>query len=130
MKLCARCRVKKPLSQFHRQPSGPKGRHSYCKSCANKAQRVSRIKNVTPERKRAYQFMTRYGLTIAQVSALLAAQGGRCAICRRKDVRFCVDHNHKTKKTRGILCHRCNVGLGFMESMGVKKALSYLERTA
>jgi hypothetical protein len=45
----------------------------------------------------------------------LKKQGGRCAICRRKPEPgevFHYDHDHKTKRFRGLLCHQCNHGLG------------------
>lgn len=51
-----------------------------------------------------------YGLTASEYSALLEAQGGRCAICRArpKSKRLAVDHDHKSGAVRGLLCSRCN----------------------
>ena len=50
-----------------------------------------------------------YGLTIEQYDALLAAQGGRCAICvGERRYRLNVDHDHATGLVRGLLCRRCN----------------------
>lgn len=51
-----------------------------------------------------------YGLTGADYDALLAAQGGRCAICRQKPgkKRLAVDHDHKTGAVRGLICARDN----------------------
>lgn len=51
-----------------------------------------------------------YGLTPDEYSALLAAQGGKCAICRArpKSKRLAVDHDHKSGAVRGLLCSRCN----------------------
>lgn len=48
---------------------------------------------------------------------MLADQEGRCAICRGTSFgRYGtprVDHDHgPTKHVRGLLCDRCNVGLG------------------
>lgn len=57
-----------------------------------------------------------YGITKEQYDKLYAAQGGRCAICRRATGaarRLAVDHNHKTGEVRGLLCKPCNrYGLG------------------
>ncbi|HEY7664355.1 MAG TPA: endonuclease VII domain-containing protein [Xanthobacteraceae bacterium] len=54
----------------------------------------------------------RYGLSLADYRAILARQGNACAICRRSDRRLCIDHCHATGKVRGLLCKRCNTGLG------------------
>lgn len=60
------------------------------------------------------------------------AQHDRCAICRKRSVRrFHVDHKHNTKRVRGLLCHKCNLGLGhFNDSLlRLRAAINYLERT-
>jgi Recombination endonuclease VII len=41
------------------------------------------------------------------------AQDGMCAICGRKRRRLCVDHCHRHGHLRGLLCGRCNSGVGF-----------------
>lgn len=50
-----------------------------------------------------------------EVDELLAAQGGVCAICRRRpdrDASLHVDHCHATGRIRGILCLNCNQAIG------------------
>jgi hypothetical protein len=42
---------------------------------------------------------------------MIAAQGGKCAVCRKADPEH-VDHDHATNKVRGILCFNCNQALG------------------
>lgn len=84
-------------------------------------------------RQKAYILKVRYGLTLEDFATLLAAQGGRCAICQIPldgDRRPDVDHDHMTKRVRGILCHNCNVGLGgFHDSpTALRAAANYLER--
>jgi hypothetical protein len=53
-----------------------------------------------------------YGITLEQYDMLLAYQGGCCAICRRPaasvPTRLNVDHDHKTRQVRGLLCPWCN----------------------
>lgn len=49
--------------------------------------------------------------------SMLDQQGRRCAICETiADMKavfaFCVDHDHKTGKVRGLLCRRCNLLIG------------------
>jgi hypothetical protein len=44
--------------------------------------------------------------------------------------RLVVDHNHKTGMIRGLLCHRCNTGLGHFEEKIdlLHNAIEYLRR--
>lgn len=66
-----------------------------------------------------------YGITKQQYDALLVKQGNRCPICKTDDpgkhprkndtVNWHVDHDHKTGQVRGLLCFRCNAGLGHMK---------------
>jgi len=47
---------------------------------------------------------------------MLTMQKKRCAICKKKRPQnqrnLAVDHCHKSGKIRGLLCSRCNIGLG------------------
>lgn len=59
-----------------------------------------------------------YGLTQADWDALVRKQRDRCAICQTdrpggRGERWHIDHDHVTGQVRGLLCHRCNMGVGF-----------------
>ncbi len=71
----------------------------------------------------------KYGISLAEFDRLLAEQDGACAICgRTSDETLCVDHCHQTHKIRGLLCRRCNAGLGCYDddSEFMSKAAAYL----
>ena len=75
----------------------------------------------------------RYGITLDDYGRILAEQDGRCAICgghqSKQKHRLSVDHDHATGEIRGLLCTRCNVFLGRIESPEglLNKALEYLK---
>lgn len=74
----------------------------------------------------------RFGLTLAQYEDMRAAQNCRCAICRAHKPGgkgdWHVDHDHRTKRVRGLLCQNCNIGLGnFKDSPArLNAAINYL----
>ena len=65
---------------------------------------------------------------------LLLKQGNRCAICRTAEPmghgKWCIDHDHKNGRIRGLLCHSCNVGIGFLadDPERLRRAAEYIER--
>lgn len=62
---------------------------------------------------------------------LLKRQKNKCAICgKRVGLSDCLDHCHKTKKNRGVLCRKCNLGLGHFgdNPRMLRKALKYLRK--
>lgn len=60
-------------------------------------------------KRKDYNLRKRYGITIEIFESILSAQGNVCAVCKQGDKVFCLDHNHKTLKIRGILCLNCNL---------------------
>jgi hypothetical protein len=62
----------------------------------------------------------------------LIEQNGLCAICNKIMTRPCQDHNHETKKSRDLLCHKCNVilGLSFENIEILANAIKYLQKHA
>lgn len=136
------------------------GLMSSCKECENKGTNEWRKKNpqkwrdycrkhyykskkdgkyykrasVHPVRRAIYRRKTRYGITEEQFKGFLKKQNNKCAICLKEldqdRKMFCVDHCHKTKIVRGLLCSRCNWGLGsFLDNTdSLKKAIEYINK--
>jgi hypothetical protein len=94
------------------------------------ATRTSR-KKAPPHVRRSQNLTTRYGIDQTDYDAMLAKQGGKCALCGGAMARPVVDHCHQSGAVRGILCHPCNIKLPVFEDMGwVMLAWAYLEGDA
>lgn len=146
MKTCSKCKVKKPLDQFHKKTKSQDGHTPECKDCAhlksafwyakNKEksnQRSKEWRKNNPEKKKANHLRLVYGLTQEEFDVKFVKQNGCCAICSRKllkDKHTHVDHCHSTNVVRGILCHYCNTAIGLFDDKvdSMKKAIQYLER--
>ena len=129
LRLCGKCGVSKPLTEFHKHKTGPHGLHCWCRTCCNVAQKVSRAKNGRPPTKARWNLKTRYNLTPDDVHAMRVAQGYVCAICLDPMAREVIDHNHETGQVRGLLCHGCNIKLPAVERAEYREAaLAYLAR--
>lgn len=133
MKTCTRCGLEKELSCFQtfNTPSGQKHR-ARCSACRNDDQK-ERYRN-NPSVHRAYLLKAKYGLTLDDYDQLVVQQNGQCAICGTTSPmghhkRFVVDHNHITGEVRGLLCSKCNAGLGnFSDNPALMlKAALYLD---
>lgn len=70
---------------------------------------------------------------VAEYMRMFELQGGRCKLCgiHRNDCKknLSVDHDHKTGKVRGLLCQKCNIGIGLLnhEILLLEKAITYLK---
>ena len=86
-------------------------------------------RHVDYRRKSAYKI--RYGITLEQYNEMFDKQKGKCAICKRHQKELtrtlCVDHNHKTKQVRGLLCVTCNTDVSVVENR-LEEMLKYLNK--
>lgn len=75
--------------------------------------------------------LKKHGLTPEYYGLLLRAQKGVCAICGEppKKRRLAIDHCHKTGRIRGLLCGRCNTGIGNLRENPrvLRAAIAYLQ---
>jgi hypothetical protein len=83
-----------------------------------------------------------YGISPLLQEQILRDQGGKCAICgdeihgytslkdKSKRTKACLDHDHETGEVRGLLCSRCNTGIGFLRDSPniVALAFEYLKK--
>jgi hypothetical protein len=98
VKICARCLTKRRNIEFSTDRSKLSGMQSYCKPC-----------KAISDRKRLY------GLEDDEFKALLTHQNNKCAVCQEQFVTTPhVDHSHDTGRVRGLLCLKCNRGVGLM----------------
>ena len=129
MKRCCRCKTEKPLDQFWKASNTYDGLDRRCQDCAYNLSNAWRLKNLekvaadqrrwreeNPGRVQESFRKRRYDVAHGWYAQTLAAQNGRCAICKSADAgnlgTFHVDHCHKTGAVRGLLCGNCNHLLG------------------
>lgn len=136
-KICSRCRASKQLQEYYRNKSYKNGRYSICIECCKKISRdlyrsdpnklkarrdKSHIKHPTS---RANTLMKhKYGITFDEFEKMLKKQNGVCGICGLPETRkhqsgtlkkLSIDHDHKTKIVRGLLCSACNHAIGLLK---------------
>lgn len=138
--LCRTCHSTFHHSSFPIRSTGDrKGNYrTSCRACCKKLQRrrwrrnnrfkttMDRInwqqKCKVSGKAREYKLKFNYGpnFTVAEFESLWDKQEGKCSICncqltlgRRGMKSIChIDHDHVTGSVRGLLCGKCNTGLG------------------
>jgi hypothetical protein len=118
MKRCSKCKIEKDETCFHREKSSKDGLRYNCKTCDWNRKKIQqqtpagRKKHAEAQRKS--NLKTRYGLTFEAYNKMFESQNGVCAICGKPEHTklLSVDHSHKTRKVRGLLCTGCNLVLG------------------
>lgn len=139
MKTCTKCKIEKPLSEFHRWSSTLDGYQYNCKSCKAAYRKKNDQLPHNLARSKAYHFKNKYCISLEEYELLLQEQNNRCAICKQEEsslgrsgkiLPLAVDHCHLTGRVRGLLCKNCNISLGNMEDSveRLSSAISYLQR--
>lgn len=151
MKTCLKCKQSKALGEFHKDVSEKDGLRIYCRHCCKEmwkpygdsnrdivsAQgKERRLK--TPEKLRASArrstLKCKYGLTEEAWRALLSRQENKCGCCGESfkpgPRQVAIDHCHKTGVVRGLLCMKCNTGLGQFKDSPERllRAVGYLKK--
>ncbi|MFI2349961.1 endonuclease VII domain-containing protein [Streptomyces sp. NPDC019443] len=93
--------------------------------------RLGELRECRAQRNRDSYFRRKYGLTQAELTQLIAEQGGVCVICLAAPAEH-VDHDHETGRVRGVLCFSCNAALGQFKDRpdAIRRAAAYVEGNA
>lgn len=87
-----------------------------------------------PDDSRAPARRSAHGVSADERDYIADLQGGACAICQRTGLRLELDHDHRhcpgregcRQCIRGLLCGRCNAGIGLIGDARVPELLRYL----
>ncbi len=147
-KVCSKCNVEKPFSDYYKDNLRKIGIRCKCKECCSKETRTWRDRNRSkynnyvaewraknPARQHATEIKRRYSLSVEDYNARLSEQLCKCKICGKqhdpsvKRGRLYVDHDHKSGDVRGLLCGACNSAIGYMnDDVEIfEKAIAYLK---
>lgn len=125
-KRCSKCQTEKPIDEFHRDKNRADGLACWCKDCVKRYSSSLRGKQTHMRAKKKnqkkhgkkYRLRHNYSITPGEHESMYARQNGCCGICgqqvKYEDVQ--TDHDHATGKVRGLLCHRCNLMVGYVEN--------------
>lgn len=146
MRKCSTCKIIKPFSEFPKNKYDKKYGFAWrCRKCSNEYNRqwqkdnkdkVARYyeKWITNNRKSQSNLkrLKNTGCTPEMFENFWKKQNGKCAICYKilkREKHANADHNHITKKVRGLLCPSCNRGLGYLkDNINIlENAINYLK---
>lgn len=105
--------------------NSPKGKEAQRRYAESEKGRITIKKHYTN-----YNLVRNYGITYEQYLERYNSQGGICPICKIFRLVLSVDHDHKTNKIRGLVCNKCNTGMGHLKDniKNLKNAIIYLEK--
>jgi DNA-directed RNA polymerase subunit RPC12/RpoP len=132
-KRCSGCRVEKNLSEFNKNKLGKFGVHNQCRQCARLWKPSPEALKISRQKTREWNRKKVSGFTPEDFENKLKEQGYKCAICgtdKPTSINWHADHCHETKTKRGVLCQKCNMGIGLFNDNTelMEKAIMYLNQ--
>ncbi len=130
-KNCNGCGDWKVFERFSKGKYSFQGHIACCKDCINEKRRIKALNPEFKLKEKERALKRSYNLTLKRFFELKMIQGNRCGSCGKEftdENGANVDHDHITLMIRGILCHKCNSGLGFIGDTieSVRALLKYL----
>jgi len=99
----------------------------YANNKEDKNKATTEYREQHPDLTRRVHYKAKYGITICDYQNMVHDQDNKCAICgKESEKRLQVDHDHTTGKVRGLLCGKCNRGLGNYDE-NIENLLSAIE---
>ena len=140
MKKCSKCEEILEECEFHKDKQKSDGLYPSCKSCMSKIYTTKEYKEVRKHPryakiKRDFKVKS-FGISVEEYEKMIELQENKCAICdvhhSELNKLLSVDHNHSTGKVRGLLCVRCNFGIGyFKENIKIlERAIEYVVKNS
>lgn len=132
-KICPKCSIEYPVSEFYKWKKHLK----WCKSCSKKhidAYRKTPQGKINSKKWGRITSWRKQGINITfdEYLSILSTQNSKCAICGVVDTELslAVDHDSVSGKIRGLLCKRCNQGIGLFNhnSNYLEEAAKYLRK--
>tara|TARA_R110000868_G_scaffold224991_1_gene477181 strand:- start:109 stop:537 length:429 start_codon:yes stop_codon:yes gene_type:complete len=127
---CTKCKEFKNQEEFYRDRQKLSGYRPDCKTCNKIKCKGWTHKN--PAQRRFNVLKSATGVNRDQYLEILKLQEGKCAICKMSiednNRNLSVDHCHVEKIVRGLLCTKCNFGIGYFndDEALLLKAIHYL----
>ena len=134
VKACNDCGTEKPLDEFARDRRNVDGLQRRCRECQRVRSalhyQATKADPIRSQRRLDKVLRSLYDLTVEEYNELLVKQEGRCKICRRPfDATPHLDHSHESGRVRGLLCAKCNHGIGLFgdDPEVLRRAALYVE---
>jgi len=88
-----------------------------------------RVPLTRQDSQRDWWLRRKYGLTLAEYQKMVGKQQHKCKICHEVKS-LVVDHHHESGTVRGLLCSKCNTGLGMFDDdrARLRAAADYVTR--
>jgi Recombination endonuclease VII len=153
MKMCSNksCKQLNPQTtdSFYKHADGVNGLRPTCISCCNLVSKLNyendkesykmRLKKRTPQSLKNTQLKSAFGIDLSHFYLMIMDQSNCCAICDKPETALTpsgellylsVDHCHETDVVRGLLCNKCNRGLGHFDDKAktIQLAADYLKK--
>ena len=130
-KICTKCGLEKPIEQFQRDKQKKSGRRPDCGKCNSK--QVCTRARLRREDINFNNLKYTTGIDRITYETLFNEQKGLCAVCKKPNINpkrnLSIDHCHTSKYVRGLLCTKCNFGLGYFDDNKelLLAAINYLD---